>query len=127
MAGILTSEQEKVLAGKLDDLLKLKGILELIDGYVFKAVITLLDDKLIDKLPDNVKVLLAEIADALLANDLDTAVGKCADLINGLVDVPGLDEDSEGLLLKGILEVIVGAVLNYIETKKGKKIYLSEV
>jgi hypothetical protein len=127
MAGILTSEQEKVLAGKLDDLLKLKGILELIDGYVFKAVITLLDDKLIDKLPENVKVLLAEIADALLANDLDTAVGKCADLINGLVDVPGLDEESEGLLLRGILEVIVGAVLNYIETKKGKKIYLSEV
>jgi hypothetical protein len=127
MAGILTNEQEKVLAGKLDDLIKLKGILEIIDGYVFKAVITLLDDKLIDKLPDTLKVKLAELADALIGNDLDKAVGISADLINGLVDVPGLDEESEGLLLKGILELIVGAVLQYIEGIKGSKVYLSEV
>ena len=44
--GILTAEQEKQLATIIDDAIVFKSkVLELIDGYVFKALITYIDDK----------------------------------------------------------------------------------
>jgi hypothetical protein len=126
MAGILSNEQEKVLAGKLDDLVKLKGVLELIDGYVFKALLTFLDDNLVAKLGEPIKVKLGELATVLLTApvDVDKAETIASDIINGLVDIPGLDEDAEGLLFKGIIEVIVGAVVKYLEGIKGTKVIL---
>lgn len=116
--GILTLEQEKKIAGLLDDVLKLKGFLELVDGYVFKAILTFVDNKYVDKLSVEVKTKLAALVDAVLAEDVDLAETLAADVMNTLIDVPGLDEESEGLLFKGVIEIVVGAVLNWINSKK---------
>lgn len=123
--GILTAVQEKKLAQLLDDLVKLKGVLEFIDGYVFKFVITLLDDKVVDKLREDIKIKLAALIDAVLGEDVPLAEQLAADIINGLVDIPGLDEESEGLIFKGVIELFVGAILNKVETIKGEKITLN--
>jgi hypothetical protein len=122
--GILTAVQEKKLAEMLDDLVKLKGLLELIDGYVFKVVITLLDDTIVDKLREDIKIKLAALIDAVLGNDVLLAEELATDIINSLVDIPDLDEESEGLIFKGIVELIVGAILNKLEEIKGEKITL---
>jgi hypothetical protein len=116
--GILTLEQEKKLSSLLDDAVKLKGIWELVDGYVFKAVITFVDDTYADKLNVDVKTKLAAIATAVIDDNVEEAETLCADLINTLVDIPGLDETAEGLLFRGVVEVLVGAVLNWINSKK---------
>ena len=116
--GIFTLEQEKMLASKLDDAIKLKGLLELIDGVVFRAIITLLDDQLINKLPEGVKTQLAAIAQAAIDEDVEKAETLATDLINGLIDVPLLDEESEGLLIGAIVRLIVASVLKWIEGKK---------
>jgi hypothetical protein len=116
--GILTSEQEKALAQKLDEAIKLKGFLELIDGIVFKALITLLDDQLVEKLPEKIKTSLAAIATAVIANDVETAETLATDLINGLIDVPLLDEESEGLIIGAIIRLIVSSILTWINSKK---------
>jgi hypothetical protein len=123
-SGILTLEQEKKIASLLDDVLKLKGIAEFIDGYLFKAIITFIDDKFIDKLKEEIKIKLAALAEAVLAEDVELSEQLATDLINSLIDIPGLDEDSEGLLFKGIIEIIVGAILDWIETKKGEPVKL---
>jgi len=125
--GILTVEQEKKLASLLDDAIKLKGILELIDGYVFKAVITFLDDKVVDKLKEDIKIKLAALVDAVLAEDVDLAETLATDLVNALIDIPGLDEEAEGLIFKGVIEILVGAIIKWIESKKDTVVILKLV
>jgi hypothetical protein len=122
--GILTVEQEKKLAELLDDVIKLKGVLELIDGYVFKALITFLDDKFGDKIKVEIKIKLGELVDAVLDVDLERAETLAADVINMLIDVPGLDEESEGLLFKGLIQLLVGVVVDWIENKKQQPVIL---
>jgi len=116
--GILTPEQEKKLAGMLDELIKLKGILEMIDGLVFKALITFVDDKFADKLKEEIKVKLAALVDAVMAEDLPLCETLAADVINSLIDIPGLDEEAEGLIFKGVIELLVGVITKWIEDKK---------
>jgi len=116
--GILTAAQEKLLAGLLDDAIVLKGVMELVDGYVFKAVITFVDDKYVDKLKEEIKVQLAALAEAVIAEDVVLAEQLATDLVNSLIDIPGLDEESEGLVFKGVIEILVGVVLKWIEDKK---------
>jgi len=116
--GIFNKAQEKFLAEKVDEAVKLKGFLELVDGYLAKILITLIDDQVIDKLKAELKVKLAAIADAAIKEDLEGAELAATDLLNSLVDIPGLDEDSEGLIFKGAIELLVGAVLKWIESKK---------
>jgi len=122
--GILTLEQEKKLAELLDDVIKLKGLLEIIDGMVFRALITLLDDQLVDKLPENIKTKLAELASAIIAEDVESAETIATDLINALVDIPALDEETEGLIIGGVIRLIVSAVLKWIEGKKEAPVVL---
>jgi len=122
--GILTTEQEKKLASLLDDAIKLKGILEFVDGFLFKAIIALVDDKYADKLKEEIKVKLSVLVDAVLANDIVLAETLATDLINSLVDIPGLDEEAEGLIFKGIIEILVAAILKWIEGVKGAPVTL---
>ena len=122
--GIFTLEQEKKLAGLLDEAIKLKGILELVDGVVFRALLTLLDDQLIDKLPEEIKIKLAEIAEAVIDEDVEKAEILATELINALIDVPLLDEESEGLLIGALVRLIVSAVLNWINGKKPEPVQL---
>lgn len=123
--GIFTLEQEKKLASLLDDVVKLKGvILELIDGYVFKAVITLVDDMFIDKIKEEIKIKLAALVDAVLAEDVELAETLATDLVNSLIDIPGLEEEAEGLIFKGVIELLAGAILKWIESRKQEHVVL---
>jgi hypothetical protein len=122
--GILTAVQEKELAVMLDDLVKLKGLWELVDGYVFKVVITLLDDTVIDKIKEDIKVKLAALVDAVMAKDVTLAEQLATDIVNGLIDIPGLDEDAEGLIFGGIIQLVVGAILAKLQSIKGEQITL---
>ena len=122
--GIFTLEQEKILTEKLDEVIKLKGILEIIDGYVFKAIITFVDDTYADRIKEDIKVRLALLADAVIKEDITESERLAASLINYLVDIPGLDEDAEGLLFKGTIEILVGAVLRWIEKQKQEPVRL---
>lgn len=118
MKGILNSEQEHKLAKIIDDALTLKGIAELADGLFFRAVITVVDDTLVDKLPEPVKENLSALATACIDEDVDAAEMIAADLLNSLIDIPGLDEDAEKLLFKGAVEIIVASVRKWIESKR---------
>lgn len=116
--GIFTKEQEKKISQLLDNVIQLKGIAEFLDGYLFKAILSFVDDKFFDKLPDELKVDLSELVDAVLAENVDLTEELAADIIDGLVDIPGLDDQSEGLLFRGALEFIIGAILDWVETKR---------
>src|ERR1035437_1439921 len=100
--GILTPAQESQLAVWLDDLVKLKGFWELIDGYIFKILITLLDDKSLDKLKVDLKAQLA------------------TDILVGLVQIPGVDSTVEGLIFGAAIQLAVAAIISKLQVKTGK-------
>lgn len=118
MEGIFTKEQEVKLAGLLDDVVKVKGLLEIIDGYVFKAIIGFIDDEFVDRLDPELKEKLSELAEAVLNEDVDTAETLAAELLNYLIDVPLIDEGTEGVIFNGIVTFVIGAIQKWIETKK---------
>ncbi len=110
--GIFTPAQEQQLAVMLDDLVKLKGLLELVDGYVFKILITLLDDKVLDKLKVDLKVKLASLVDAAFANNVPLAEQIATDILVSLIQIPGIDSTTEGLIFSAVVELVVAAILN---------------
>lgn len=107
--GILTAKLEGILADKLDELVKLKGIWESVDGIAFKIVITTIDNNVAEKIPEpyktEVRDLLTEILDE---KDYAAACDKAADMIDKLIDIPGLDDDTERLIFTGIFTAIAG-------------------
>ena len=124
-SGILTRVQEQQLAQMLDDALVLKGILELVDGYLGRVLITVLDDKYVDKLKEDIKIKLAALVDAGFAEDVELVQTLAADLVNSLVDIPGLDETSEGLIFRGAIDLAVGAIIAWVAKNKTVTIVLA--
>ena len=118
MKGILTSEQEKALAVKLDDAIKFKGLLEIVDGYFLKGIITIVDDEFINKLDPDIISKLRLLATSCIDEDVNLAGELVGDILNDLIDIPMLDETSEGLLFKGAINLIIGAVQKWIEDKE---------
>jgi hypothetical protein len=122
--GILTPAQEKQLAVWLDDLVKLKGFWELIDGYVFKILVTLLDDKVIDKLKTDLKVKLGALVDLVIAGQVDQSEQLATEILVGLVQIPGVDSTVEGLIFSAVIQLVVAAIMSKLQTVTGKKITL---
>lgn len=122
--GILTPAQEEQLALWLDELIKLKGIWGLIEKYFFKAVITLLDDKVLDKLKADLKAKLSALVTAAMAGDVAGAEQLATDILVGLITIPGIDSTVEGLIFGAAIQMLVAAVLNKLQVVKGQPITL---
>ena len=68
--GILTKEQEIILAEMLDEKIKFSnGLLEAIDKQVFKSIITLVDDYGLDRLEEKYKDKADALAELLFAEN----------------------------------------------------------
>ncbi len=120
--GILLVEDEKKLSVIIDDAIKGKGVLELVDGYLARVAIGYVDNSLVDKLKADLKAKLAVTAKLAIAEDWEAAETSLADLLNSYVDVPVLEEDSEGLIFLGLIQLIAGAIKAAIEKKKAEKV-----
>ena len=118
MKGIFTAEQEKKLAQLLDEAIRMKGFAELVDGFLFKALITFVDDSYADRLGEEIKADLSNLATACLEEDVEAAEALAAVLLNTLIDIPGLEEDSEALIFKGAVELIVASVMKWVESRQ---------
>ena len=115
MAGILTKQKEKVLAGWVDDAIKLKGILELVDGYAARVIISIVDNSGLDKLPDELKESLNKLVTAAIDKDLQKVEAEAIIILDSLLDIPGLDDEAEALLFEGAVKIIVGAIKKIFE------------
>jgi len=107
--GILTEKMEIELSNSLDNLVKLKGILESVDGIAFKMVITIIDNNIAEKIPSPYKETLAVLLiDIFEDKDYNAAAEKAAVFVDGLVDIPGLDDPTEAMVFKGIFTTVAG-------------------
>lgn len=114
--GILTPEQENFIAKLLDEKIKFKNpILESMDRMAFKAIITVIDNNLIDRIPEDWKNPLEPILDDAIAEKWEDAASKIATLANEKIDIPGLDEISEQLIFEAITKLVLGLIMGKIE------------
>ena len=60
--GILSKELEVKIAQQLDELIKLNGFLEIIDGKAFQLIIQQIDDNFAEKIPEPYKSEIKEIS-----------------------------------------------------------------
>lgn len=118
MKGILTKEQEKFYAERIDDMIKAKGLLEIVDGPASKVIITSVDDSLLDRLPEAMKEDLSGLAQAGIDNDVELAEKMVTNVINGRIDIPGIDEETESLLFAGVVNIVVASMKYWVEHRK---------
>lgn len=122
--GVFNSDQEIQFADLVDKLIKVGPILEIVDGYFFRIVITVLDDKYADQLSVEIKEMLSDLIDAVFEEDVEEVQSICTEIINRLVNVPALDEETEGLLFKAMVQLLVAAVMKWLEGMKKTKVKL---
>ena len=114
--GILTPEQENFVAGLLDEKIKFKNpILESMDQMAFKAIITVVDNNLIDRIPEDWQSPLEPIIDEAIAGEWEAAASKIATFANQKIDIPGLDELSEQMIFDAITQLILGLIMGKVE------------
>lgn len=101
--GVLTARVEAYLAELADNLVKLKGIWEAFDGPAFHFVFKNVDDTLGEKLPEPYKSTLRTALDEIfMEKSYEVACQRLADLSDLLIDIPGLDDETEKGVFKGI-------------------------
>ncbi len=66
---ILTPEQKEQLTHKLDELIKLHGIAEMIDGPTIKILLGLLDNLATKYIPEEYHAALREVVNGFLASN----------------------------------------------------------
>lgn len=129
MKGILTKEQEKKFAKLLDQAVDLGKVAdkvenkiakialnfsEMFDGYLFEVGITYLDDTLADKIPEDLKTTAGLFVVSCIEKDYEGIELHGHILLNKIVDIPGLTEDTEAIFFAGTLKGIIEAIRTYL-------------
>lgn len=111
MKGILSEALEAKAGIMLDDLVKLKGVPEALDGVFFTTVIKILDNTLGEKIPEPYKSEVAKLlVEILEEQDYQEAVILAFDFANTMIDIPGIDDPTEQLIFSGLAQLIAGAL-----------------
>ena len=84
---------------KLDDIVKLKGILEVIDGLAIGFALDYLDDNYAEKIPVPYQDEVVLLLEAFVEGDLDKLADVASGTLDELVDLPFADEDATAKFL----------------------------
>jgi len=117
--GLLKPEQQRFFAVLIDEAVPFKNpFLEAFDGEAFNIIITVVDDNLLDKIPEDWQNPIEPIIDAAMEGNWDLAGALAADFANQKIDIPGLDELSEQLIFSGLINFLVGLIVGKAESLK---------
>jgi len=102
----------KDVAKKLDSLVKLKGIAEVLDGVLFKFALGMLSDKFADKIDIGYQDEVILLLEAFVSEDYSKVTQGTVDVLNQVIEIPSLNEDEEGVLIGAIVQAIIKIILN---------------
>lgn len=109
--GILSKELEVKIAQQLDNLIKLNGFLEIIDGKAFQLIIQQIDDKFAEKIPEPYKSEIKEmIVTVYEEQNYEQAIYDAMDFLDTLIDIPLIDDESEAMVFRGLASIIFAIV-----------------
>ncbi len=94
---LLDNDLRQELVKKLDSYIKLKNpIAEMFDGVVLNAALKYLDQNYGDKIPSEFTMDIQEAIEHFVNEDWEGLASVVPDVIEKIVDIPGLDDDLEG-------------------------------
>lgn len=113
---ILTDENRKFIAEVIDDTIKAKGALELVDGFAAKILLNVVDSYIDKKIevPETLKQGLNDLVEAAKEQDVEQCEVIAAEIIDSLVDIPGIDAEGEKLIFEGAIKLIIGAIKSWV-------------
>ena len=117
---MITGVNKKWAADLIDEAIHLKGIGELVDGYMAKIAINFIDNFAERKLKPSEEIIdkINGMLDAVREAEWDLALEIAEDVVSKLaaekIDIPGLDEQAEYLFLESFSKIIVASVKLYI-------------
>lgn len=122
LTGILYPAEQEAFGVEIDNLIdfnKFKGdnrwvnlllsIVEKKDDDIFSALIMFIDDKYANKIPATLKPTARALALAVVEKDAEAFSLTSAELLNSLADIPGLSEETEGIIAKAVIVGILEA------------------
>ncbi len=115
--GIISPKGEKLLAQLADERVHWKNpIMEKLDGKLFLVFIRILDNNLLEKIPEEWQNLIEPIIEAALDREWEQAADLIAIFTAEMVDLSFLDEKSEILLFNSILSLVFGLIMGKVES-----------
>ncbi len=133
LIGILYKVEQKAFGKKVDPLIDFRNLVspdakfwmkwlaslaEKKDSDVFTAAIKVLDDKFGEKIPVDLKPVARKIALAFLNDNHVSLEAEGTALLNMIIDIPGVTENTEALIIRGVLSGFIEAMKAAIKKKK---------
>ena len=94
------SELAKKLGKILNEKIDIPKVPEWLEGYIFKQAANILIGVAEKYLPENWFDFVIEIGSGLAEEDVEFIKTRFEAMINPIVDIPYLDEEQEGILMK---------------------------
>ena len=117
--GLFTPEQESFLAKWLDDLVKFKNpFLEMWDGTAFKILIQSLDNQMLDKIPEEIKVKLVQLVDAAMSKNWNDVRALIVDLSTEQLDF-FKNKEASLMFFDGLSRMVMAAIDWYTQKETG--------
>jgi len=104
------------LADWLDDLIKAKGIVETLDGFLIKQALNLINNQWVVKLPEETVGVIEQVLTAILDMDYDLAAESLGELLAELIDTPLIDGTEEEVeVYQKTLQLIADLILGLLK------------
>ena len=120
--GALTEQEEKQFAEFLDDLIDFTKFggwifwgIEKLDRKLFSGLISYLDNKYIDKAPEEIQGTINLLVKGVLANDVVAVEQSAAYLLNQVVNIPGISEEAESHFAIGLVRTLMEIIVSKIK------------
>ena len=117
---ILKKELRKALAQKIDDIIKLPALVEPFDGLVLNVCFNHLDENYGDKVPKRFVDDIQRAVECFINDDWDGLLAVIPNVLNDIVDIPGLNEDLEGQFMAINIKALFEFIKFYAEKKKAE-------
>jgi hypothetical protein len=107
---LLQKKHIHYFATAIDNAIEAKGLIELLDYPAASITLNIVNAIVSPKMPPDLKEAMSVILDEIIEKDYIEAAEKLADFLNTLIDVPYIDEETEGVLLKSILTYVASMI-----------------
>ena len=102
---------------KLDDIIKLDGILETVDGFVIGFALDYLNKNYADKIPEKFQDEVVLLLEAFVNDDYDKLTDATSQAIDEIVDLPFADESATAKFFAVNLKMLKDFIVWMIEKK----------
>jgi hypothetical protein len=118
--GLLTKEVEGLIIEGLDKVITGSRVNEVTSDAIIRLFVPMIDNKIGDKIKDEIKLPIRAIGQFIVDKNYEDAIMQIKDILNKLVDIPGVSEDVEEQIATKQFEVFLLIMKEILDRKKNE-------